>query len=250
VTTEAAYDRIGRGYSIGRRTDPHIAAAIWAALGDTDHVLNVGAGTGNYEPRDRRVAAIEPSAEMLRQRPPDTAPAIQGMAEALPFADNRFAATMCVLTVHHWQNLELGLAELRRVAERQVIFMFDVDLTNGLWLVEDYFPEIKELPIEQQAPSVADIGRYLDVHSVAPVPIPADCVDGFAGCYWNRPEAYLHDDVRNAMSCFATLGPDIEARGVASLRADLASGRWDERHGHLRDLDEIDLGYRLLVAGA
>ena len=213
-------------------------------------MLNVGAGTGNYEPPERRVVAIEPSAEMLRQRPPDAAPAIQGVAEALPFADDCFAATMCVLTLHHWQNLELGLAELRRVAARQVIFMFDADLAHGLWLVEDYFPEIEELPIEQQAPSVADVRGYVDVQSVAPVPIPADCVDGFAGCYWNRPEAYLRDDVRNAMSCFATLGPDIEARGVESLRADLASGRWDERHGHLRDLDEIDLGYRLVVAGA
>jgi SAM-dependent methyltransferase len=249
MATEAAYDRIGRGYSTGRRTDPDIAAAIWRGLGDADHVLNVGAGTGNYEPRDRRVVAIEPSTEMLGQRPPDAAPAIQGVAEALPFGDDAFTATLCVLTIHHWHRIDLGLAELRRVAGRQVIFMFDADVVHGLWLVEDYFPEIEQLPTEQRAPSVADVRRHLDVRSVAPVPVPANCIDGFAGSYWNRPEAYLEPSVRNAMSCFATLGPDVEARGVALLRADLASGRWDERHGHLRDLDEFDLGYRLVLAG-
>jgi hypothetical protein len=32
------------------------------------------------------------------------------------------------------------------------------------------------------------------------------------------------------------------------LRAELASGAWDEKYGSLRTLVEIDLGYRLLVA--
>jgi SAM-dependent methyltransferase len=249
MATEAAYDRIGRGYAIGRRTDPRIASAIWAALDDAESVLNVGAGTGNYEPTDRPVVGIEPSVEMLRQRREGAAPAIRGVAEALPVRDHSFAAALCVLTLHHWHDLAAGLAELRRVADRQVIFMFDTELVHGLWLVRDYFPEIEELPSEQRAPSVADVRARLDVRSVAAVSVPADCEDGFAGSYWNRPEAYLRDDVRHSMSCFPTLGPDIEARGVAALRADLESGRWDERHGHLRDLDEIDVGYRLVVAG-
>jgi SAM-dependent methyltransferase len=250
MATDAVYDRIGRGYASGRRTDPHIAAVLWSALGDAARVLNVGAGTGNYEPADRSVLAIEPSTEMLCQRAEGAAPAIRGVAEALPFPDDAFDATLCVLTVHHWRDIAAGLAELQRVAGRQVIMMFDADLVHGLWLVDDYFPEIEELPTEQRAPSVREVAALLDtVVHVAPVPVPADCVDGFAGCYWNRPEAYLDDGVRSAMSCFATLGDDIEARGVAHLRADLASGRWDERHGHLRDLDEMDLGYRLVVGG-
>lgn len=250
MATDAVYDRIGRGYSSGRRTDPRIAARLWGGLGDASRVLNVGAGTGSYEPDDRSVLAVEPSVEMLRQRPPDGAPAVRGVAEALPFPDDAFDATLCVLTLHHWTDLDAGLAELRRVAGRQVILMFDADLTNGLWLVEDYFPEIEQLPTEQRAPSVREVSALLgDLVDVAAVPVPRDCVDGFAGCYWNRPEAYLDAGVRRAMSCFATLGDEIEARGVARLRADLESGRWDERHGHLRQLDELDLGYRLVVAG-
>lgn len=250
MAADAAYDRIGRGYSIGRRSDPRIAASIWDALGDAESVLNVGAGTGNYEPTDRLVIAIEPSKQMLRQRPQSSAPVAQGVAEQLPFPDRGFDATLCVLTVHHWHDLSSGLAELRRVADRQVIFMFDTDMVHDLWLVDDYFPEIEQLPTEQRAPSVAEVGKHLDIQSARPVPVPADCIDGFAGCYWNRPEAYLRDDVRMAMSCFAALDPTIEARGVERLRADLASGTWDERHGHLRALDEIDLGYRLVVAGS
>jgi SAM-dependent methyltransferase len=250
MATDAVYDRIGRGYATGRRTDPRIAAVLWSALGDATRVLNVGAGTGNYEPADRAVLAIEPSTEMLRQRTEGAAPAIRGVAEALPFPDDTFDATLCVLTVHHWSDIAAGLDELQRVAARQVIMMFDADLAHGLWLVDDYFPEIEDLPTEQRAPSVREVAARLhQVVHVAPVLVPTDCVDGFAGCYWNRPEAYLDDGVRSAMSCFATLGDDVEARGVARLRADLASGRWDERHGYLRDLDEMDLGYRLVVAG-
>jgi SAM-dependent methyltransferase len=249
VTADAAYDRIGLGYARGRRTDSRIATPIWAALGDAGSVLNVGAGTGNYEPGDRRVVAVEPSIEMIRQRTAGAAPVLQGVAERLPVPSTSFDATLCVLTLHHWQDLDAGLGELRRVAPRQVILMFDTDETNGLWLVEEYFPEILDLPVERSAPSVADVAQRLDVRRVAPVPVPADCVDGFAGCYWNRPEAYLDPEVRQAMSCFASLDPDVEARGVEQLRVDLRSGRWDERHGELRRLDELDLGYRLVTAG-
>ncbi len=248
MPTEAAYDRIGRGYSSGRRTDPRLAGMIWDALGDADPVLNVGAGTGNYEPGDRRIVAIEPSMEMLRQRPVGAASAVRGVAEALPFPTRAFGAALCVLTVHHWHDLAAGLAELRRVAARQVLFVFEAGAGQRLWLVDDYFPAIEGLPTERRAPSVTEIADHLDVIESVPVPIPADCVDGFAGCYWNRPEAYLGDDVRFAMSCFAALDPGVEARGVARLRDDLTSGRWDERHGHLRELDEIDLGYRLVTA--
>lgn len=249
MASDAVYDRIGRSYSTGRKTDPRIASQLWAGLGDAARVLNVGAGTGSYEPTDGAVVAVEPSIEMITQRPPDAAPAVKGVAEALPFPASSFDATLCVLTLHHWHDLHAGLSELQRVAPRQVIMMFDAAVTSGLWLVEDYFPEIMALPTEQRAPSADEVAARLegDVRST-PLPVPADCIDGFAGCYWNRPEAYLDEGVRSAMSCFATLGAEIEARGTAELRADLESGRWDERHGHLRALDQIDLGYRLVVA--
>lgn len=247
--TQAAYDQIGRGYALGRRTDPRIAALIWDGLGGARTVLNVGAGTGNYEPADRDLIAVEPSVRMIQQRPDGAAPVVQGVAEALPFADHTFDAALCLLTVHHWHDPGAGLAEVRRVSGRQVIFMFDADLANGVWLVDDYFPEIRDLPTERRAPSVESVATRLDVQHVAPVPVPADCIDGFAGAYWNRPEAYLEPRVRQAMSCFAALDEVAVARGVERLRADLRSGRWHERHGHLRDVDELDLGYRLVVAG-
>jgi SAM-dependent methyltransferase len=250
VTTGAAYDRIGVGYAQGRRTDPRVAAAIWDGLADAQSVLNVGAGTGNYEPTDRRVTSVEPSKHMIEQRPDDAAPVVRAVAEALPVRDSQFDATLCVLTLHHWSDLRAGLAELRRVADRQVILMFDADLAHGLWLIDEYYPEILDLPTEQRAPSVIDVGHHLDVRDVRAVPVPADCIDGFAGAYWNRPEAYLDPAVRRAMSCFAALGDEAEARGTAALRADLESGRWDERHGHLRALGEMDLGYRLVIAGS
>jgi SAM-dependent methyltransferase len=248
--TEAAYDRIGRGYTEGRQPDPRIAEALWQALGEVTTVLNVGAGTGNYEPPDRLVVAVEPSFQMIRQRSSFAAPVARGVAEALPFANATFDAATAILTLHHWQDLDRGLAELRRVSGRQVIFMFDPPSSNALWLIDDYFPEILALPTERDAPSVSLVAEHLNVVSVQPVPVPADCVDGFAGCYWNRPEAYLRPEVRMAMSCFATMDPAVEARGADLLRADLESGRWDERHGHLRVMNEFDLGYRLVIAGA
>jgi hypothetical protein len=138
---------------------------------------------------------------------------------------------------------------MRRVAERQVVFMFETAMTDSFWLLTDYFPEILEIDSERSVPSTADLGRYLDVRTVEPVPVPADCVDGFGGCYWNRPEAYLDADVRAGMSSFAKLDDGIERRGVTRLRDDLASGAWDARHGRLRTLPEYDIGYRLVIAG-
>lgn len=247
--TTTRYDRIGTSYTRTRRADPRVAARLHEALGDARRVVNVGAGTGNYEPEDREVIAVEPSPTMYAQRRPDAAPVVRAVAEALPFPDSSFDASLAVFTVHHWPDPERGLAELRRVARRQVFLSFDAALDDEFWLVSDYFPEIRALDTSGDAHASVGIARVLDVHRIEPMPVPADCVDGFAACYWNRPEAYVDPDVQAGISCLAMLDADVLERGTAKLRADLESGEWDARHGELRALTELDVGYRLIVAG-
>jgi SAM-dependent methyltransferase len=225
-----------------------VAAHIHAALGAARRVVNLGAGAGSYEPADRMVVAVEPSTTMLGHRPPGAAPAVRARAEALPFCDAAFDAALAVLTVHHWNDLERGLREMQRVASRQVVFFFEPSWADSAWIVHDYFPEILDLPSEVAAPGSERLGRTLHVVRVDPVPVPADCVDGFGGCYWNRPEAYLDPQVQEGMSCFAQLDSAVRDRGTEQLRRDLESGAWDARHGELRRMRECDLGYRLLVA--
>jgi SAM-dependent methyltransferase len=242
----ARYDAIGRTYTATRGTDPRIAGCIWAALGDARTVVNVGAGTGSYEPPDREVTAVEPSAVMIAQRPPDAAPAVQASAEALPFADASFDAAMAVLTLHHWGDWRAGCAELRRVArDRVVVFSWDPTYAGRMWLGPDYFPGYAEEDVagfpslaEQQAALAADV----DV-----VPIHSDCRDGFFGAFWRRPEAYLDPAVRAGISTLAKRSEAELADGLARLRADLDSGAWARRHADLRERDALDLGYRLFV---
>lgn len=247
--TGSVYDTIGRTYTSTRRADPRIARQIHDALGAARSVVNVGAGTGNYEPTDRLVVAVEPSSTMIEQRQPGTAHAVQGVAERLPFVDDGFDVAMATLTLHHWSDLATGLAEMRRVARRQVIFSFDQDATSGYWLIDEYFPDYRSLPSEASAPDVTDIAKHLRVRSADVIPVPADCTDGFGGAYWNRPEAHLDPLVRAGMSWIAQMDPAVVERSVQRLAADLADGTWDARHGHLREMTEIDLGYRLVVAG-
>jgi len=243
------YDTIGRTYTSTRRPDPRIAAQIAAALGDAARVVNVGAGAGSYEPADRAVVAVDPSATMLHQRAAHAAPAVLARAEALPFADRTFDAALACLTIHHWDDPERGLREMTRVAPRQVVFYFEPSWSPSAWIVKDYLPEILELGSERAAPGLERVASILDVRHVETVPVPSDCVDGFTGAYWNRPEAYLDPAVQAGSSSFAQLDPAVLSAGIERLRRDLASGAWDDRHGHLRALDEIDIGYRLLVAG-
>jgi SAM-dependent methyltransferase len=242
----ARYDRIGRTYTATRATDPRIAARIWAALGDAGTVVNVGAGTGSYEPPDRAVTAVEPSAVMLAQRPPGAAPAVQAGAEALPFADGSFDAAMAVLTLHHWEDWRAGCAELRRVArERVVVFSWDPAYRGRMWLGPEYFPEHIDEDVEH-FPSLAEQAAALAAE-VEVVPIPWDCHDGFFSAYWRRPEAYLDPAVRAGISTLAKRTHAELADGLARLRADIDSGAWARRHADLLALDEVDLGYRLLV---
>ena len=206
--------------------------------------MNVGAGTGNYEPGDREVVAVEPSAVMRAQRPASAARCVEARAEALPFADGEFDCAMAVLSDHHWADREGGLRELRRVARRAVVFTFDPAGDQG-WVVPEYLPEFLELP----GTTIEALADALGGARIETVPVPWDCEDGFFHAWWRRPEAYLHEDVRRGISVFARVGPVVEARFVASLQADLASGAWRERHADLLGLEELDLGYRLLVAG-
>ena len=238
------YDRIGVGYTKVRGEDPRIAAAIHAALGEARTVLNVGAGTGSYEPRDRAVTAVEPSEVMIAQRPPGAAPAVRASAEALPFADGSFEAAMAVLSDHHWPDRARGLREMRRVARRRaVVFQFDVAALLDFWLAREYLvtwrPE--SLPME-------DIAGHLGATRVEAVPIPHACRDGFLSAYWRRPHAYLDPRVRDGISVFRLLPEADVADAMARLRADLESGEWERRHAGILDLDELDLGYRLLIA--
>ncbi|MCW2856027.1 MAG: transcriptional regulator, MerR family [Marmoricola sp.] len=247
MATVQLYDTIGATYTATRRTEPRIAARIWAALGDARTVLNVGAGTGSYEPPDREVLALEPSALMRAQRQPDAAPCIAGSAENLPFDDQSFDAAMAVCTLHHWQDPTAGLREMQRVARRVVVFLFDTSNPDQFWLNRDYLPEFAELPGCRVLASLPELAGAIDAR-LEPVPVPWDCADGFFEAYWRRPEAYLEEGVRRGISVWDAVGPDAENRAVHELRADLASGRWAERNRDLVALDQADLGARLLIA--
>lgn len=241
---QALYDSIGVGYATRRRPDPRVAARIDAALGSSHSVLNVGAGTGSYEPANRFVVAVEPSREMIRQRPSGAAQAVQASASELPFRDQSFDAALAVLTVHHWPRREQGLAELRRVArDRVVIFTWDPE-HPGFWLVQQYFPEILEMD-RPAFPSLREIEMAIGPATAHAVPVPADCIDGFLGAYWRRPAQYLDSHVRGAISVFSKFD---SAAGLSRLRRDLEDGTWLAQHRALQDLQELDIGYRLVVA--
>jgi SAM-dependent methyltransferase len=246
VTGRAAYETIGHGYVNRRVPDARIAAQIHASLGDAETVLNVGAGTGSYEPTDRRVVSVEPSELMLAQRPASAAPAIQGVAEALPIADDAFDVALAILTVHHWRDVDAGLRELRRVARQQVLFSFDLTRQPDLWFAREYVPASIAME-EGRAPGIEQLVGGLGGARVEPILIPHDCSDGFLGAYWRRPEAYLDPDVRASISSLAQLDQADVDPGVERLAADLASGEWHEQHADLLDLEELDLGYRLLI---
>jgi SAM-dependent methyltransferase len=247
--SEAAYDQMGVGYRQVRRPDPRIAARIEAALGEAETVLNVGAGTGSYEPAGRAVIAVEPSQVMIEQRPAGAAPVVQASAEDLPFEDDSFDAAMAIITVHHWADLAAGLAEMSRVArERVAVLSFDPAPLADLWLVRDYFPRTLEIHGDSMPPLEELLALLGPSAAVEPVPIPHACEDGFFCALWDRPELHLDPEVRRASSVWHLMDPEETERGLTALRADLESGAWDERHGDLRTAPELDVGLRLLTA--
>lgn len=237
------YDSMGINYAELRKPDPRIARFINEALGDARTVLNVGAGTGSYEPTDREVTAVEPSREMIRQRKPGAAPAIEASAESLPFPDKSFDASMAILTIHHWPDKQAGLREMRRVT-RGPIVLLTFDPSCRPWLT-DYLPELAVLD-DQRMPTLRDLEQWLGPLKVTNVPIPQDCTDGFLYAYWKRPFAYLDTRLRTGSSSFWLMKDAQE--GLDRLKLDLESGAWERHYADLLQQDEYEAGYRVVVA--
>jgi SAM-dependent methyltransferase len=243
---EPRYDSIGTVYARHRRPDQRIAAQIDRALGAGGSVVNVGAGTGSYEPQGRPVVAVEPSPVMIGQRAPGSAPVVRATAEQLPFGDGAFDVATAFLTVHHWKDPAGGLAEMRRVARRVVVFTFDPDVHESHWLMQDYVPEAYAPP-GTNTMRLEAVAQAVGADRVEVVPVPADCSDGFNWAFWSRPEAYLDAEVRACISGLAMLDDELVAGRMRRLAADLADGSWEARHGHLRAMDSIDGGFRLVI---
>jgi len=247
---DTRYDVIGAEYAVTRREDPRIAALIHAALGEARTVLNVGAGAGSYEPRDRYVIAVEPSEVMIAQRDPSLPPAIRSRAYPLPLADGSVDAAMAVLTIHHWdEDQERGLREMRRVARGPVVILtFDPEVSARMWLMADYLPEVAELD-RRTLPGPETLARWLGGEvDVRVVPISRDTPDWMLGSFWAHPERVLDARARSSTSGFARMPSEVVNRVVAAVERDLQDGTWDARHGHLRELDEYDAGLRLIVS--
>ena len=237
------YERIGSGYTRNRRADPRIAQLLWAQLGGAASVLNVGAGAGAYEPSDRDVVAVEPSATMRAQRPPGAARCVGATAEALPFAPASFDAAMAVCSDWFWPHQRAGFAEMRRVArERVVVLTLDRSVAEDFWLSREYLPNAHDL-WDSFERTLANFGDC----EVLEVPLPADCEDGFFHAFWRRPHAYLDQSIREPMAVFERLDESEALEGIRRLSEDLASGAWRARHAGLSELESVDLGYRLLV---
>jgi SAM-dependent methyltransferase len=250
VTRDARYDAIGAEYAVTRREDPRIAALIHAALGEARTIVNVGAGAGSYEPRDRHVVGVEPSGVMIAQRDPQLPPAIRAGAYPLPLEDQSVDAAMAILTIHHWdEDQERGVREMRRVARGPVVILtFDPAVSARMWLMADYLPEVAELD-RRILPAPETLALWLDSDvSIREVPISRDTPDWSLGSFWAHPERVLDARARNSTSGFARMSPEVVDRVVKAVERDLQDGTWDARHGHLRELHEYDAGLRLLVA--
>jgi SAM-dependent methyltransferase len=242
------YDQIGTDYGSVRRADPRWLARIHQVLEGERTLVNVGAGAGSYEPAFMWVVGVEPSKTMIEQRPSSAAPVVCGVAERLPFPDGAFDVALAVLTVHHWSDPAAGLEEMRRVSRKQVVVTWDPDVfARQFWLVRDYVPEAAER--EKPLATLATVSAHLGPAATEGLPVPADCTDGFFGAYWKRPHAYLDSTVRGGISGLALLDQGVVCAAMERLKSDLDHGHWHARYSGLMELCEIDLGYRLVVAG-
>lgn len=249
TTAPPRYDRIGHGYATTRREDPRLREIILAALGGARCVVNVGAGAGSYEPRDREVIAIEPSRVMTAQRPPTAAPAVRSMAQRLPLPDGSVDAAMALLSLHHWdEHQEQGVRELRRVATGPVVLLTcDPEVSGAMWLMADYLPEVADLD-RVTFPTMEELADWLGGRTqVEAIPVPRDTPDWTLMSFWAHPERVLDAAARRATSGFARMPSAVVERVVAAVGRDLEDGTWDARHGDLRRLDAYDAGLRLLL---
>ena len=240
---KAIYDQIGVGYTVTRRTDPKIEAQIKSELVNAKSIVNIGAGAGSYEPKGMNLVAVEPSIEMINQRSLGSYPVKQAKADKLPFPDKSFSHAMTVLSMHHWENRQQAFDEIKRViTTRFVAITWFPDLAP-FWLTRDYFPEIYEID-RQIFPSINELKKSFKNTEVKPLLIPDDCKDGFLACFWKRPEAYLHKNVRSAISTFSKI-KNLEV-GLEKLENDLTTGEWKKRNVDLLSKSWIDVGYRIV----
>jgi SAM-dependent methyltransferase len=211
-------------------------------------VLNVGAGAGSYEPQDRYVVALEPSAAMRAQRPAHLVPAIHGIAEDLSLDDQSVDASMALVTVHQWSSLQKGLSELCRVTRGPILILTsDRDALDRYWLA-DYVPELIAVEYHRYPPLQKIRDGLRGIVKIHNVPIPIDCVDGFTEAFYARPEKFLSPEVRKAQSAWGFVEDEIEKHFVSTLADDLQSGTWDKRYGQWRDKPFYEGSLRLIVS--
>lgn len=239
------YDDIGINYSVTRGTDPKIAKQLNSELQGATRIVNIGAGTGSYEPEDIDLVAVEPSAEMIAQRKLGAHRAEQAFAENLPFEDSSFSHAMTVLSMHHWENRALAFKEINRVATDKFVAITWDPNSDPFWLTRDYFPEIHEMD-KDIFPNVEELNKYFDEVISIPLQIPSDCKDGFLAAFWKRPEAYLNSTVRQSISPFSKIKNVSE--GLQKLEDDLASGVWAKNNLAILSLSSLDVGYRIISA--
>ncbi|MEM9548436.1 MAG: class I SAM-dependent methyltransferase [Bacteroidota bacterium] len=242
---KAKYDKIGVSYTTQRKSDPIITEQFHAKLNGAKRILNIGAGTGSYEPQDIDLIALEPSHEMIAQRKPGSHPVVQGFAEVLPFDHKQFSHTISILSMHHWKDRVKAYSEINRVTQEQFVTITWNPNSEAFWLTRDYFPQIYETDVKI-FPTLEELQDHFEHIEVSPLWIPYDCHDGFLAAYWKRPEAYLKEKVRNSISTFSTL--ENLSEGLTQLENDLNSGKWREKNCDVLDLDLFDAGYVIVTA--
>ena len=237
------YDQIGINYAQKRQSDPRIAAQILDRLKGAKRIVNIGAGAGSYEPKSMDLVALEPSLEMIKQRPADAHPVVQGTAESLPFPDNSFTHALTILSMHHWTNRELAFREINRVVTESFVAVSWNPNADSFWLTRDYFPEIVEYD-KTIFPRVDEFHNHFDEVEISSLLIPEDCIDGFLAAYWKRPSAYLDEEVRNSISSFSKL--DDISQTLSKLESDIQSGEWAKRNASILEQSAIDVGYIII----
>src|SRR6185436_15043831 len=208
-------------------------------------IVNIGAGTGSYEPENIELVAVEPSSVMISQRKAGSHRVEQAFAEELPFEDRSFSHAMTVLSMHHWQDRARAFHEINRVTTEKFVAITWDPKSEPFWLTRDYFPEIYEMD-KRIFPDFEELSEYFDEVTIRPLQIPSDCQDGFLTAFWKRPEAYLSSNVRQAMSPFSKI--KNLSKGLRKLEEDLASGAWARNNHAILDASYLDVGYRVISA--